>query len=81
MRKFLIVFSTFLIPFIIIQASTKDESRQKKVRAVKLTQQIDLDGILTEPVWNSTPIANFIQQEPNEGHPASEQDFYLGSLR
>jgi hypothetical protein len=75
MRKFFIYAAAFLIPFIIISASTKDESRQKKVQAVKLTGKIDLDGILSEPVWKSNPTDNFIQQEPDEGSPASEETY------
>jgi len=73
MRKFLVISAAFLITFQIVYAYNKDESRQKKVTAVKLTQQINLDGILSESVWKLNPVNNFIQQEPVEGDPASEQ--------
>ncbi len=75
MRKIKFIMILFLIPFVILQASTKDKSRQKKVHAVKLSHKITLDGKLAEPVWNSKPIESFIQQEPDEGDPASEKTY------
>ena len=36
-------------------------------------EEIVLDGVLDEPVWQRAPVAgNFLQQEPNEGAPATE---------
>ena len=42
MRRLFGFTALFLIPLISIQASTKDESRQKKVTAVRITGQITL---------------------------------------
>ena len=43
------------------------------MRAVRLDQPLTLDGNLDEPVYeNVFPVNGFIQQEPNEGAPATE---------
>lgn len=44
------------------------------VRAVRLTKPLTLDGRLAESVYQEVaPIGGFLQQEPNEGAPATEQ--------
>jgi len=49
-------------------------AEQHQVRAVKLTHPIEVDGKLTEAMWNTTPtVSQFIQREPNQGEPASEK--------
>ena len=43
------------------------------MRAIRLDRPLTLDGILDEPVYENVPPVNgFIQQEPNEGAPATE---------
>ena len=38
------------------------------------TKQIHLDGLLNESVWSQTlPVSDFLQQEPQEGQPATEK--------
>jgi Domain of unknown function (DUF5916) len=45
-----------------------------RLHAVRLTEPIELDGVLEEPVYRQyQPATEFIQQEPNEGAPASER--------
>ena len=44
------------------------------VSAVRITEEISLDGRLDEPVWNrALPATDFIQQQPFTGQPAREQ--------
>ena len=53
---------------------TRDEQGRATVRAVKLVTGIRLDGVLDEPAYQTVPaLDDFIQQEPNEGAPASER--------
>jgi len=51
----------------------RNGSGQATIRAVRLERGIDLDGRLDEDIYQTTPpIDGFIQQEPSEGAPASE---------
>jgi hypothetical protein len=44
------------------------------IRAIKLMEPLTLDGILDESVYrDNIPASSFIQQEPNEGQPATER--------
>lgn len=44
------------------------------LRAIRLSEPLKLDGVLEEAVYREhTPITEFIQQEPNEGQPATER--------
>jgi hypothetical protein len=52
----------------------RTEDGQVVVRAVRVTRAPSLDGRLDEEIYRSTPpIDGFIQQEPQEGAPASEK--------
>ena len=52
----------------------RDARRRATVRAVKLAAGLRLDGVLDEPAYRIVPaIDDFIQQEPDEGAPASER--------
>jgi hypothetical protein len=51
----------------------RDASGRLVVRAVKLSSPLVLDGRLEDEVYHRVPsIGGFIQQEPNEGQPATE---------
>ena len=53
---------------------TRDEAGRATIRAVKLTQCLQLDGQLDEPVYTQVrPISGFIQQVPDEGEAATEK--------
>jgi hypothetical protein len=46
---------------------------ERRLEAVRVTGRIDLDGRLDEGDWRGAPVArNFVQKEPREGQPASE---------
>ena len=52
----------------------RDAQGRATVRAVRLATGIRLDGRLDEPVYDAVPaIADFVQQMPVEGAPASEK--------
>ena len=51
----------------------RDDNGQATIRAVRIQRAIQLDGRLDEEVYQTIPpIDGFIQQEPSEGAPASE---------
>ena len=49
------------------------KNSEKVVKAIRLADKIKLDGKLDEKIWLSQPITGFIQREPNEGDPVSEE--------
>ena len=52
----------------------KDEAGRITLRATRLTVPLSIDGVLDEAVYRDVPpITHFIQQEPNEGAPATER--------
>jgi hypothetical protein len=51
----------------------RDDHGQATIRAVRIARPIQIDGRLDEEIYQVTPpIDGFIQQEPSEGAPASE---------
>ena len=53
---------------------TRDEGGRATLRAVRLDEPLDVDGRLEERAYTTTPaISGFIQQEPFEGRPATEE--------
>ena len=53
---------------------TRDAQGRAAVRAVRIRQPLRLDGQLDEEIYGTIPaISGFIQQEPEEGQPATEQ--------
>ena len=52
----------------------RDAAGRATIRAIRLDQSIRLDGQLDEPVYATVPpIADFVQQSPDEGAPATEK--------
>jgi len=44
-----------------------------KARAYRMDQPPTIDGLVNEPAWQKlTPVTGFIQQEPDDGEPATE---------
>ena len=53
---------------------TRDLSGRVTMRAIRLDEPLRLDGQLDERVYQTiAPVTDFIQQEPSEGAPATEQ--------
>jgi len=53
---------------------SRDEAGRAIVRAVRVTTPMRIDGALDEPFYSTvSAISDFIQQEPQEGEPATER--------
>ena len=53
---------------------TRDPDGRATVRAVRLPESLNIDGVLDEAVYGSVPsVGGFIQQQPDEGAPATER--------
>jgi hypothetical protein len=62
------------VPSALSQAVTRDEAGGVTTRAVSLTEPLQLDGNLTEPLYETVaPITDFVQNEPLYGQPATER--------
>jgi hypothetical protein len=56
------------------QQLTRDEDDRITIRAVRVSTPLEIDGRLDEAVYTVTPpISGFVQQEPQEGVPATEK--------
>src|SRR3989442_14097562 len=72
------------------QPSTRDNTQQstppppthlpsqgtgsRRIRAVRVSDAIKIDGLLDEPPWSlAQPATDFLQEQPSEGEPASEK--------
>jgi hypothetical protein len=52
----------------------RDNEGHVTIRAIRLVQPLVLDGRLDERLYTENePFGDFVQQEPNEGHPATEK--------
>jgi uncharacterized protein DUF5916/cellulose/xylan binding protein with CBM9 domain len=52
---------------------SRDSEGRVTIRAVRLTEALVADGLLRDPIYSQVPaISDFVQQEPNEGEPATE---------
>ena len=55
------------------EAVSRDADGRVTLRAFRLAEPLTVDGVLDDPVYDQVPAAaGFLQQEPNEGAPASE---------
>ena len=54
--------------------AARDANGRVTLRAVRLDRPLEIDGVIDEPIYQSTaPIDGFVQQVPDEGAPASER--------
>src|SRR3954469_9628057 len=52
---------------------SQDSKALRRIHTIRTADPIKIDGILDEPAWSlAQPAADFLQQQPNEGTPASE---------
>jgi hypothetical protein len=64
------------IPPVQAAGQVNDETvrRDRRLQAVRTSTPITIDGALDEAAWRDAPIAGgFLQSEPDEGAPASQQ--------
>ena len=54
-------------------ASASDNTPIKKISAVKTTENISIDGILSENVWKRQGFTGLLQQEPDQGEKPSQE--------
>ena len=55
------------------EAVRRDADGRVTLRAFRLAEPLTVDGVLDDPVYDEIPaVEGFLQQEPNEGAPASE---------
>ena len=55
------------------EAVSRDADGRVTLRAFRLAEPLTVDGVLDDPVYDQVPAAGgFLQQEPDEGAPASE---------
>ena len=55
------------------EAVSRDADGRVTLRSFRLSEPLTVDGVLDDPVYDQVPAAGgFLQQEPNEGAPASE---------
>src|SRR5438552_7718271 len=53
---------------------SQDSKGTRRIHATRTTDTIKIDGMLDEPAWSLVqPATDFLQQQPNEGTPASER--------
>ncbi|HEU4436450.1 MAG TPA: hypothetical protein VFR89_03220, partial [candidate division Zixibacteria bacterium] len=65
----------FLLVSPVLLLAAEPDSTERKVpehKAVRVTNPIKLDGVLSEAEWQTSPVTGFIQKDPKEGEPASE---------
>ena len=70
MKQFVTVILFVLITFFM---NTIAKEHPKQLQASRSNNDIKIDGELSETVWNGAPISGFIQREPEEGIPSTEQ--------
>jgi hypothetical protein len=62
-----------LVPIVVPQTTTPSEGSHR-IRILRLTEPIKIDGRLDEPAWSQAePATDFRQESPTEGAPASEK--------
>ena len=60
--------------FIPINADPQTERELPRMSATRTSEEIKVDGVLDEPVWQSVePIRELYQIQPDQGEPATEQ--------
>ena len=52
---------------------SRDTAGHVTVRAVRVASGLRIDGRLDESAYESPSVSDFLQQEPNEGRPATEK--------
>jgi hypothetical protein len=76
------IISLFFIPVFLFSADkpfNPDDYITREIEAHRLLVPLKIDGFLNEPLYTSTPNRTFIQEDPDNGEPATEQtDVWVG---
>jgi hypothetical protein len=73
------IISSFCLSVVLLaQVETFDPElyRDLEIHAVKLENPLEIDGVLDEDLYTTTPNSPFVQYEPHNGDPASEKSEY-----
>ena len=76
-----ILFAILLIGFARAQteAFNPENYRNREITAIRLEEPLNIDGILDETLYSTKANASFVQYEPNNGIPGSEDtEFWIG---
>ena len=74
-NKFRIVLVTLITFFTFIQATEFDpyQFKNRKLTAIKLSQPLNVDGILDDELYQTIPNSDYVQYVPENGSPATEK--------
>jgi hypothetical protein len=67
------IFLFFILAYSSLLFSQNNSNKTEKVTAYKTTEEIVLDGILNETVWQNKPVEGLTQREPEEGKPETQK--------
>jgi hypothetical protein len=57
----------------LVPAFSAADAQTKVIRATRVEQPPEIDGVITEPAWQTaSPVLDFTQYDPNEGAPPTE---------
>ncbi len=66
MKKILLII--ILLPLLIIEAQTPEQQKLvNQVKAVRLTERVSIDAVLSESVWQRPGFTGLVQEEPVQG--------------
>lgn len=68
-----IYYLLFLIIILTHTAFSQENTSSKKIAAVRSTEKITIDGILSENIWKRPGFTELSQQEPNQGQSPSQR--------
>ncbi len=72
MRSFIFIIIIFTISYASGSQFNPEEYRQREIYALRLDEPLHIDGQLAEPIYQTPPNQTFIQNEPDNGQPASQ---------
>ncbi|MCK4644993.1 MAG: carbohydrate binding family 9 domain-containing protein [Candidatus Aminicenantes bacterium] len=72
MRSRLVFIILFLLPLLLWSKENKPQE-QKVVRALRANDQIEIDGLLEEKIWQEKGCSDFTQSDPTDGAQPTEK--------
>ena len=67
-KKFILFFLASFVQILVSRPNTSEI----KINAVRTTEKIKIDGILSEKTWKGKSFAGLEQQDPNQGSAPSQ---------